>query len=175
MLNWSKTYCNIYPNKCTGLHSNTTVVQNINWAILEMPRQQQENVFCRKRSPSEWCRRAGHLCLLILCERDYRCDTFGLGEEHLHKVWREVSRRKTRLMNRGKRSSNLTKPGSGNSTQGRRRRTGLLQCDMMCRHHSWSDLWMKTAKLALDVPCWGLPRAGLEGDALTPPPDFPCA
>lgn len=41
-------------------------------------------------------RRGGHLCLLILCERDYRCDTFGLGEEHLHKVWREVSRRKTR-------------------------------------------------------------------------------
>lgn len=22
-----------------------------------------------------------------LCGRDYRCDTFGLGEEHLHKVW----------------------------------------------------------------------------------------
>lgn len=55
----------------------------------------------------------GHLCLLILCERDYRCDTFGLGEEHLHKVWREVSRRKTRLMNRGKRSSNLTEPEVG--------------------------------------------------------------
>lgn len=51
--------------------------------------------------------------MLILCERDYRCDTFGLGEEHLHKVWREVSRRKTRLMNRGKRSSNLTEPEVG--------------------------------------------------------------
>lgn len=31
---------------------------------------------------------------------------------------------------------------------------------MLCWHRSRSDLWMKTAKLALDVPCWGLPPCG---------------
>lgn len=115
MLNWSKTYCNIYPNKCTGVHSNTTVVQNINWAILEMPNnnKRMSSAGSAVHLSGVGGRRGGHLCLLILCERDYRCDTFGLGEEHLHKVWREVSRRKTRLMNRGKRSSNLTKPEVG--------------------------------------------------------------
>lgn len=81
----------------------------------------RERLLPEEQSPPGCCVVAGEegtpLCLLILCVRDYRGDTFGLGEEHLHKVWQEVSRSKPRLTNLGKCISNLTKPGSKNLTQ----------------------------------------------------------
>lgn len=58
----------------------------------------QVNFFCQERKVYLGVSERTGTPAFICCERDYRCDTFGLAEEHLHKVWQEISCREIHLI-----------------------------------------------------------------------------